>query len=93
MAIDRDVYVGQQTRRDKILAIENGVVNDKGVYVGVEDDESGDESEAADEDLGNIWNEMAMSIVCSKVDHCSVSTALLLFYLLRYGFFSATFVH
>lgn len=65
MAIDRDVCVGQ-TRREKVLAIENGVVNDKGVYVGVEDDESGNESEAADEDLGNIWNEMAMSIVCSK---------------------------
>ncbi|KAJ0241855.1 Protein CHROMATIN REMODELING 35 [Hirschfeldia incana] len=60
-----DVGVGQ-TRREKILAIENGVVNDKGVYVGVEDDVSGDESEAADEDLGNIWNEMAMSIVTSK---------------------------
>ncbi|KAL0733168.1 hypothetical protein Bca4012_009378 [Brassica carinata] len=66
MAIDKDVYVGQQTRREKILAIENGVVNDKGVYVGVENDESDDASEAADEDLGNIWNEMAMSIVCSK---------------------------
>ncbi|CAH8386547.1 unnamed protein product [Eruca vesicaria subsp. sativa] len=65
MALDKDVYVGQK-RKEKVLAIENGVVNDKGVYVGVEEEESGDESEAADEDLGNIWNEMAMSIVCSK---------------------------
>lgn len=43
------------------------MVNDKGVYVGVEDDDSDYESEAADEDLGNIWNEMSMAIVCSKV--------------------------
>ncbi|KAJ4870228.1 SNF2 domain-containing protein / helicase domain-containing protein [Raphanus sativus] len=64
MVIDIDVCVGQ-TRREKVLAIGNGVVNDKGVYVGVEDDESGNESEAADEDLGIIWNEMAMSIACS----------------------------
>lgn len=43
------------------------MANEKGVYVGVEDDDSDNESEAADEDLGNIWNEMAMSIECSKV--------------------------
>ncbi|EFH60429.1 defective in RNA-directed DNA methylation 1 [Arabidopsis lyrata subsp. lyrata] len=55
-----------QTSRDKVIAIENGVANEKGVYVGVEDDDIDNESEAADEDLGNIWNEMAMSIECSK---------------------------
>lgn len=43
------------------------MVNDKGVYVGVEEDDSDDESKSGDEDLGNIWNEMAMGIVCSKV--------------------------
>lgn len=43
------------------------MVNEKGVYVGVEEDDSDNESEAADEDLGNIWNEMALSIECSKV--------------------------
>ncbi|XP_024016508.1 protein CHROMATIN REMODELING 35 isoform X2 [Eutrema salsugineum] len=65
MVYDKSVTVGQ-TRRDRVLSIENGVASDKGVYVGVEDDDSGNESEAADEDLGSIWNEMAMSIVCSK---------------------------
>ncbi|KAG7640962.1 P-loop containing nucleoside triphosphate hydrolase [Arabidopsis suecica] len=55
-----------QTSRGKVLPIENGVVNEKGVYVGVEEDDSDNESEAADEDLGNIWNEMALSIECSK---------------------------
>lgn len=35
--------------------------------MGVEEDDSDNESEAADEDLGNIWNEMALSIECSKV--------------------------
>ncbi|CAL9223171.1 unnamed protein product [Arabidopsis halleri] len=55
-----------QTSRGKVVAIENGIVNEKGVYVGVEEDDSDNESEAADEDLGNIWNEMAMSIECSK---------------------------
>ncbi|EOA32862.1 hypothetical protein CARUB_v10016175mg [Capsella rubella] len=54
-----------QTSREKTLPIENGMVNDKGVYVGVEDD-SDDESKSEDEDLGDMWNEMAMSIVCTK---------------------------
>ncbi|KAL1223360.1 Protein CHROMATIN REMODELING 35 [Cardamine amara subsp. amara] len=54
-----------QTRKDKILSLENGPVNDKGVYVGVEDSDSDNESEA-EEDLGNIWNEMAIAIECSK---------------------------
>ncbi|KAJ4885650.1 SNF2 domain-containing protein / helicase domain-containing protein [Raphanus sativus] len=65
MVLDRDVGVGQ-SRREKGLATGNGVVNHKGVYVGVEDVKSGNESEAADEDLGNTWNDWAMSIVCSK---------------------------
>ncbi|CAN8257867.1 unnamed protein product [Cochlearia groenlandica] len=62
---DKGVNVGQ-TKRDKFLPAENDVVNDKGVYVGVEEDDSDNESEAAEVDLGNIWNEMAMAIVCSK---------------------------
>ncbi|KAJ4865897.1 SNF2 domain-containing protein / helicase domain-containing protein [Raphanus sativus] len=62
LALDRDVCVGQ-TRREKVLAMGNGVVNDKGVYVGVESD---NEPEAVDEDLGDIWSEMAISIVNSK---------------------------
>lgn len=66
LAIENGMAIDKERKREKVLAIENGVVNDKGVYVGVEEDESGDESEAADEDLGNIWSEMAMSIVCSK---------------------------
>lgn len=76
LALENGMAIDKERKREKVLAIENGVVNDKGVYVGVEEDESGDESEAADEDLGNIWSEMAMSIVCSKVCHCSVSSAL-----------------
>ncbi|CAN8248046.1 unnamed protein product [Cochlearia groenlandica] len=65
MVNEKGVNVGQ-TKRDKFLPAENDVVNDKGVYVGVEEDDSDNESEAAEVDLGNIWNEMAMAIVCSK---------------------------
>ncbi|XP_010423658.2 PREDICTED: protein CHROMATIN REMODELING 35-like isoform X2 [Camelina sativa] len=61
----KDMVEGQ-TSREKVLPIENGMVNDKGVYVGVEEDDSDNESKSGDEDLGDIWNEMAMSIVCSK---------------------------
>ncbi|CAA7035610.1 unnamed protein product [Microthlaspi erraticum] len=62
---DKGVYAGQ-TRAEKILAIENGAVHDKGVYVGVEDDVSDNESESADEDFGNVWNEMALGQMWSK---------------------------
>lgn len=35
--------------------------------MGVEDDDSDDESEGED-DIGNVWNEMAMAMESSKVN-------------------------
>lgn len=66
------MVIDKERKREKVFVIENGVVNDKGVYVGVEEDESGDEFEVVDEDFGNIWSEMVMLIVCFKVCYCSV---------------------
>lgn len=38
---------------------------DKGVYVGVEDDEV--DTEIKDDGLGDIWKEMSFALECSKV--------------------------
>ncbi|KAL4013239.1 hypothetical protein IC575_025401 [Cucumis melo] len=48
---------------------ESGTINkDKGVYVGVEEDEDGVSEQANSEDdgLGDIWNDMQMALECSK---------------------------
>lgn len=57
---------------------ENGVVEkdkgadvekDKGVYVGVEDEDEDDQANR-DDGLGDIWQELSMALECSKVGFC-----------------------
>lgn len=66
---------GQTKASDTVLAKISEVEKDKGVYVGVEDDaeneEGGVEHASGYDGLGNIWNEMAFALECSKV--CLIS--------------------
>ena len=48
------------------MAGEINIKRDKGVYVGVEDDDDG-QSEPEDDGLGDIWKEMSVAMECSKV--------------------------
>lgn len=42
---------------------------DKGVYVGVEEDEDevSEQANSEDDGLGDIWNDMQMALECAKV--------------------------
>jgi len=44
----------------------NSTQNNKGFYVGVQEEEE-DEFDTEDDGLGDIWKEMSMAIECSKV--------------------------
>lgn len=54
---------------DRSLSGEFGLKNDKGVYVGVQDDlaiEEGSHQIDAEDGLADIWNEMTVALECSK---------------------------
>lgn len=67
------------------LGGEAEITKDKGVYVGVQDDDEIDDgAEQPDEGLTDIWNEMSFALECSKVHlfdivfSCIVETLVIL---------------
>ncbi|RYR44269.1 hypothetical protein Ahy_A08g040625 isoform B [Arachis hypogaea] len=66
-----------QMNKSKVPKIEKSLdgqdtsPRDKGIYVGIQEEE--DEVEEKDDGLGDIWREMSMAIECSKLLRCNLA--------------------